>query len=41
MTWAQWTLSLNDPVISELFVIQDEGPAVAYLADVNVNGVLH
>ena len=36
-TWAQWTASLGDPAITQLFLIQDEGPGVAYVANVVVN----
>lgn len=40
-TWTQWTSSLSDPTITELFLIQDEGPAVAYVANVVVNQPIH
>ncbi len=39
-SWSAWTAELGDPTISNLIIVQDEGPASAYLANVSVNGVI-
>ncbi|MHB1505314.1 MAG: hypothetical protein ACYCVA_01340 [Sulfobacillus sp.] len=39
-TWQQWTRTLGNPTIDALYIIQDEGPATAYIANVSVNGTV-
>lgn len=36
-TWSEWSSFLGDPTIVSMFIVQDEGPAQAYLANVSVN----
>ncbi len=36
-TWAQWTSALGNPTIDAVYLVQDEGPGTAELANVIVN----
>lgn len=37
-TWTAWTADLQDPTITGMALVQDEGPATAYVANVSLDG---